>query len=118
MAGGDFKTDTVYPMNSLQIFDIQMITMGLLKSSGKDEVLSLFDANKKIYRKLVLRNGKLIGAALLGEIDRAGIINNIIRSGIDISPIKDDLLNKKINFYALPRNVREVIIKSYTEGVK
>lgn len=118
MAGGDYKTDTVYPMNSLQIFDIQMITMGLLKSSGKDEVLSLFDANKKIYRKLVLRNGKLIGAALLGEIDRAGIINNIIRSGIDISPIKDELLNKKINFYALPRNVREVIIKSYTEGVK
>ncbi|NMC58228.1 MAG: NAD(P)/FAD-dependent oxidoreductase [Candidatus Methanofastidiosa archaeon] len=118
MAGGDHKIDTVYPMNSLQIFDVQMITMGLLKPSENDEVLSLFDENKKIYRKLVIRNGILLGAALLGEIDRAGILNNIIRKNIDVSSIKDELLNNKINFYVLPRTIREFIVKSYTEGIK
>lgn len=105
-------------MNSLQIFDVQIITMGLLKPSEHDEVLSFYDENKRIYKKLVIRNGKLVGAALLGEIDRAGILNNIIRSNIDISEIKNELLNDKINFYAIPRSIREIIVKSYTEGIK
>lgn len=118
MSSGDAKIDTVYPMNSLQIFDVQMITMGLLSPTEKDEVISLFDSEKKIYRKLVIRGEKLIGAALLGEIDRAGILNNIIRCNLDISTIKEELLNCKINFYVLPRNIREVIVKSYTEGIK
>jgi len=118
MAGKDHKIDTIYPMNSLQIFDVQIITMGLLKPSEHDEVLSFYDENKRIYKKLVIRNGKLVGAALLGEIDRAGILNNIIRSNIDISEIKNELLNDKINFYAIPRSIREIIVKSYTEGIK
>lgn len=117
MAGGEYKLDTLYPMNSLKIFDVQMITMGLLKQSENDEVLSIYEKNKKVYRKLVIRNGKLIGAALLGDIDRAGILNNIIRSNIDVTSIKEELLNSKINFYSIPRNVREVIVKSYTEGL-
>ena len=118
MSGGDSKINTVYPMNSLQIFDVQMITMGLLTPTEKDEVMSSFDSEKKVYRKLVIRGGKLIGAALLGDIDRAGILNNIIRSNLDISSIKEELLNSKINFYVLPRDMREVIVKSYTEGIK
>jgi len=118
MSGGDSKINTVYPMNSLQIFDVQMITMGLLTPTDKDEVMSLFDSEKKIYRKLVIRGEKLIGAALLGDIDRAGILNNIIRCNLDVSTIKEELLNCKINFYVLPRDMREVIVKSYTEGIK
>ncbi len=118
MSGGDSKIDTFYPMNSLQIFEIQVITMGQLNPIDKDEVLSFLDSEKKVYRKLVIRGGKLIGAALLGDIDRAGILNNIIRNNLDISLIKEELLNNKINFYVLPRNMREVIVKSYTEGVK
>ena len=118
MSGGDSKIETVYPMNSLQIFDVQMITMGLLTPTEKDGVLSSFDPEKKVYRKLVIRGGKLIGAVLLGDIDRAGILNNIIRSNLDISSIKEELLNSKINFYVLPRDMREAIVKSYTEGIK
>ena len=118
MSGGDSKIDTVYPMNSLQIFDVQMITMGLLTPTEKDGVLSSFDPEKKVYRKLVIRSGKLIGAALLGDIDRAGILNNIIRNNLDISSIKEELLNSKINFYVLPRDMREAIVKSYIEGIK
>jgi len=117
MSGGYSKIDTFYPMNSLQIFDVQIITMGQLNPTDKDEVLSFLDSEKKVYRKLVIRGGKLIGAALLGDIDRAGILNNIIRNNLDVSSIKEELLNNKINFYALPRNMREVIVKSYTEGV-
>lgn len=118
MSGGDSKIETVYPMNSLKIFDIQMITMGLLTPRENDEVLTLFDSEKKIYKKLVIREGKLIGAALIGDIDRAGILNNIIRSDLDISPIKSELLNNKINFYVLPKNVREDIVKAYTGEIK
>ena len=118
MSGGDSKIETVYPMNSLKIFDVQMITMGLLSPTEKDEEMSLFDPGKKVYRKLVIRGEKLIGAALLGDIDRAGILNNIIKSNLDVSTIKEELLNNKINFYVLPLDMREVIVKSYTEGIK
>ncbi len=118
MSGGESKIDTIYPMNSLKIFDIQMITMGMLNPEKNDEVLTLLDSEKKIYKKLVIREGKLIGAALLGDVDRAGILNNIIRSNLDVESIKEDLLNNKINFYVLPRNVREDIIKSYTGEIK
>ena len=118
MSGGESKIDTVYPMNSLQIFDVQMITMGLLTPTEKDEILSSFDPERKVYRKLVVRGTKLIGAALLGDIDRAGILNNIIRTNLDFSSIKEELLNDKINFYVLPRNMRESIVKAYTEGIK
>lgn len=118
MSGSESKIDTVYPMNSLQIFNVQIITMGLLNPTEKDEVLSFLDSEKKVYRKLVIRNGKLIGAALLGDIDRAGILNNIIRNNLDISSVKEELLYNKINFYVLPKDMREAIVKSYTEVIK
>jgi NAD(P)H-nitrite reductase large subunit len=118
MSGGDSKIDTLYPMNSLQIFGIELITMGLLNPSEKDEVLFSIDPKKKSYRKLVIRGGKLVGAALLGDIDRAGILNNVIRNKLDITTIKEELLNNKISFYTLSKEMREALVKSYTEGVK
>ncbi len=97
MAGA---VETAYPgwfaMNSLQVFGLPVITMGIVTDrEGGDaegmDVLALLDNSNDVYRKLVLRGGRLVGCAAVGDTDAAGLAG-LIRAGADVSEIKEELL--------------------------
>jgi nitrite reductase (NADH) large subunit len=45
-----------------------------------------------IYRKLVMRDDRLVGAILVGDTSGAADFLDLIRSGADISSMRDELM--------------------------
>ena len=50
------------------------------------------------YRKLVFRGNRLIGLVLVGEIERAGVYQTLIREKADVSALRRELLGPRFHY--------------------
>lgn len=97
MAGGKEVYDGSLSMNSIDFFGLASISIGITKpKEGECEVISKTGENS--YRKFVLKNNRIVGMVLAGDIRPAGIIGILIRSKVDVSIIKDILLDDNFNY--------------------
>ena len=64
---------------------------GAVEPAEDDEILLLRDPAMAVYRKFVLRQGRLAGCVLVGDTSGALFYLGLIRSQQDISPIRADL---------------------------
>jgi nitrite reductase (NADH) large subunit len=94
---------TVYtgtiPSNTLDIVGIDLTSIGIVNSQdNKYEEIRKIDDKKGIYKKLVLEQGKIVGAILLG--DKKGIITikQLMSQGIDVTKYKDSILRDDFDF--------------------
>lgn len=105
MSGKDDKYPGSYMLNSISFFDIPIISYGRIHENEHDEVLSREDDEG--YRKILINDGKIVGAIFVNSIDRAGIINGLIRDGRDVSLFKDKLISGELGFSCMPKTVRD-----------
>lgn len=66
---------------TLKVMGIDLTAMGEVEPGPGDEVFSHLDPNRGVYRKLVSRDGKLVGAVLLGTPDHGGRLQRLFREG-------------------------------------
>lgn len=60
-------------MSSMHFFGLPVITAGIsANDEGDYEILKVVDEKKKIYKKIVLRDNRMIGMIFMNKIDRAG----------------------------------------------
>ncbi|PZC75666.1 hypothetical protein B5X24_HaOG205773 [Helicoverpa armigera] len=81
------------------LFGYQVILLGKYNAQGLGtdyEILLRMTPNKE-YIKLVLQNGKLQGAILIGETDLEEMCENLILDQLDLSPLADQLLDPDID---------------------
>jgi len=108
MAGVEKTFDRGFPMNSIGFFDVHMITAGIVVPNSDDiEVLVKHDNEKNTYRKIYLKNGRVIGFMFINSIDRAGMITNMIKEGFNVESIKHRLLDEDFGYLDLPKEVRQ-----------
>lgn len=101
MAGGNLACVQNLPINALHLFGIPLMTAGFCGEEGKGEALR--EENDRFYRKLVIRDGRLVGFILVGEISRAGYLLGVIkRKELVSDPV--ELLNSREFQKHLPRN--------------
>lgn len=98
-------------MNSLELFKVPTISMGITNPSEKDgfEILTYQDLENYQYRKIVLDKNRLIGAVLVGAVDRAGIFAGLIKEKVDILPFKENLLAADFGFIHLTKEIRTAL---------
>ena len=110
MAGVEYTYNGGFAMNSVSIFGLPIISMGITTPSGGDgfRVLIRADMDKKIYRKLVLRENRLVGVVFINSVDRAGIANGFIRDGTDVSDIAEKMLDDDFTLALMPENWRKL----------
>jgi len=100
MAGEKRKYDGSISMNSIDFFGLASISMGITKPEDKTfEILE--KSGKSLYKKVVIKNNVIKGAVLVGSVNNAGIINVLLRKGIDVSSIKHKLLDDDLNYAAI-----------------
>ncbi|TKJ36852.1 FAD-dependent oxidoreductase [candidate division LCP-89 bacterium B3_LCP] len=93
MAGAERIYDGSMRMNAADFFGVSFISIGIVKPKGEGyEMHSHFNRSKGRYWKLVFKGNALVGAVLIGKVDGAGVLHNLMRKRVDISDIKDDLL--------------------------
>ena len=100
-------------LNSLKFLPIPVLNAGAVEPIDDScEVLVNDKFEKKgYYRKAIVRNGKLIGFIAIGEIDRTGILTNLIRQKIDVSDVKERLVEPDFGLVDLPQWWREEKLK-------
>jgi len=120
MAGGNKKYSGGFFMNSVEILQIPSISMGLTvieDKRGKDiEVLKDFNPDKHIYKKIVIRNNRIIGVILVGNIERAGIYAGLIRNEIDISSVRENISRENFGIIHLPADYKKHLVVG--EGIE
>ncbi|KIE42729.1 MULTISPECIES: NAD(P)/FAD-dependent oxidoreductase [Geobacter] len=111
MAGGARAYEGGLAMNSIELFKVSTISMGITNPAEPKEyeILTYQDLENYQYRKIVIKDGLLAGAVLVGAVDRAGIFSGLIREKIAVAPFKDQLLAPDFGFANLPKDIRTTL---------
>lgn len=93
MAGENETYEGSLAMNSIEFFGLSVISVGITKpkSDAYKEIIKK-DAEKCIYKKVVLKDGIIVGAIFLNSIENIGVIGALIKNKADVSSVKDIIL--------------------------
>jgi NAD(P)H-nitrite reductase large subunit len=113
MAGEYREYEGGFSMNSIEVCRVPTISVGLTNPEDEPEryeVLKKYNRGSRVYKKLVLRDDRLVGAILIGDIDRAGIYTGLVRDWVDVRPFKDHLLSGNFGLISLPKAYRKHLV--------
>jgi NAD(P)H-nitrite reductase large subunit len=93
-------------LNSMQFGGVQIVSYGFIKDERDGEVLKSVDPARKIYKKVIIKNGRITGAIFVKDIDRTGIFRHLIEKRIDVTSFKEHLLASNFGVAHLPAEIR------------
>jgi nitrite reductase (NADH) large subunit len=78
---------------SLKITGVDVFSAGVLgAASEQDDEIILRDDRKGVYKKIVLRDGRLVGAVLYGDVRDGPWYLQLMQAGDDVSALRDRLV--------------------------
>ena len=80
------------PATSLKVTGVELFSAGATEANGAAEEIVYEDPEAGIYRKLVVIEGKLAGAVLLGDAGDGGWYVDLMRRAADIRAFRQDLV--------------------------
>ena len=98
-------------MNAIDICGLPTVSVGMANAEGDlYETLSSREEDEPKYKKIVIRDGRIVGAVFVGDVDRAGIITGLIKSKVDVASFKHLLLTEKFGLICLPKEYRKHVV--------
>lgn len=90
--GGDERYDAVPPVTMLKVTGVDLTSIGRFRAESDDELELVFeDVAEQRYRKLVLADGRIVGAILLGyPLEAPGVVA-AVKAGTDVLPLLEQL---------------------------
>lgn len=108
MAGRKTVYEGSFRRNSIGNFiGVPAISMGLTRGEtcstceGGGEYHEVKRRTRDTYKKLVLKNGRLVGAILVGQTQKAGLFHTLLKKRVDISNYISVLMSRSLNFIDL-----------------
>ncbi len=62
------------------------------------------------YKKIVLREGQVVGFLFAGDIERAGVIYGLMKNRVDVRAYAHKLLSDSFGFMSLPQELRHELL--------
>jgi len=101
-------------MNAFVIDGLALISCGLVGAreevEGGEQII-MKGPDKKHCKRFVLRDGRLVGFALLGDVANAGVLSSLLSSlvisCVDVTPLRDQLLAGRYDFASMMPLIRE-----------
>ncbi|MFC1929480.1 NAD(P)/FAD-dependent oxidoreductase [Chloroflexota bacterium] len=91
-------------MNSMKYFGVNIVSAGIVASLDDSyEVIS--QKNDHVYRKVVLKDGLILGLVFSGDIEKSGIIYNIMKDKINVEDFKQVLVADDFGLSSLPEEI-------------
>jgi nitrite reductase (NADH) large subunit len=83
------------PVTTLRLAEINLTSMGLVNPQGSDyEEIKMVNKRDGVYKKLVLQQGRIVGAIILGRKEDTSSIRKLMEQGTDVSQQKNALLKE------------------------
>ena len=90
------------PSTTLKVVGVDLASLGEAAASGDEyDILRVEDQAIGVYRRLTLRDGKIVGAILLGDSQDAQVLKKLIASEHDVSASSHRLLDKDFDLRSL-----------------
>jgi len=89
----EFSSDASFS-NAVRLRDLPFLSMGMINPDEDYETLVYSDKESQTYRKIVLKDNVIKGLILLGDTSSASILGGFVKSGKDISKIRDIIVEK------------------------
>ena len=109
MAGGKQLFDNALPMNSIGFWGLHMMTAGTYANDGSAEMLE--EKTDNSIKRFFIKDNKLIGFIIIGDVKSAGIYTNLIRNQVDLSDLDMDALIKNANLFPFGKNTRRKMLR-------
>lgn len=90
MSGGKETVEKSYSVNAIDFFSLSICTCGLINAQGS-EYKDIVKANGEKYKRLIIKDNKLVGYVLINCSENAGIYTSLISGGIDLSTLERDI---------------------------
>ncbi|HHT9159894.1 MAG TPA: NAD(P)/FAD-dependent oxidoreductase [Candidatus Brocadiaceae bacterium] len=93
MAGGNEMYMGTVPSTSLKVAGIHLTSMGDILTEDKTvEQVKVKNSSKNTYKKLFIKDGKLVGAIFLGDTKNAYEMGQLMEKKVDVSKYKEKIL--------------------------
>ncbi len=119
LAGDEAAAYVPQPVfTSLKITGIDVFSVGALTAADTDDdEITLHDAKRGKYKKLVMRGDRVIGAVLYGDVADGTWYVQLMRQGKDVGDIRDRLIfGRTFAEQALGRNEPEMDVAAMPDG--
>jgi len=96
-------------MSTLNYLGIPIVSIGLANPK-EDPALEIFvkhNAEKNVYKKLVLKDNVIVGMTFLNDIERAGIFFHLMKNRVNVKKFKQGLLADNFGLAFLPESLRK-----------
>ncbi len=105
-------------MNAIEVHGVPAISVGNsnLEDEPGHEFLTDLDERNHRYKRLVLKDNRLVGVTLVGHINRAGIYTGLIRHKIDVGASRSALMSEQFGLLSLPDRYRKHVVTG--EGIE
>ncbi len=92
LVGGDAEYQGSQTATKLKVTGIDLFSAGDFADGDDREEIILRDATAGVYKRLVLKDNKIIGAVLYGETADGMWFFDLLKKGTDISEMRDTLI--------------------------
>jgi NAD(P)H-nitrite reductase large subunit len=92
MAGRATRYAGGIALNSMSLFDLSLMTMGITLTDNRPDLTALVHRADGLYRKLIFRGDALVGAILIGDVASGGVLTSLVKSGRPITLPRERLL--------------------------
>ena len=91
-------------MNSMKYFGMSIVSAGMATTPDDSyEVIS--EKHDHVYRKVILKDGLITGMVFSGDIEKSGIIYNLMKNRINVEVFKQVLVADDFGLAALPEEI-------------
>lgn len=104
MAGDESAFDNAIPMNSIGFFGYHMMTAGSYDGELYEEKTA--DGIKKLF----VKDNRLVGFIILGDVNKVGIYTSLIRNKMPIDTIDFEILKKDLSLLPFSSDYRSKVL--------
>ena len=91
-------------MNSMKYFGVNIVSAGMVTPPDDSyEVVS--EKHDDIYKKVVLKEGRIVGLVFAGDIERSGIVYNLMKDRVNVNSFKEALVADDFGLASLPEQI-------------
>ena len=89
--GGERLYEGTVPVTMLKVVGVDLLSVGRFQAQDGDTVIALEDSEEHSYRKLVIAEGRIVGAILIARQQDAPHVTAAVKDGRDVSGLREAL---------------------------
>ena len=91
-------------MNAVKYFGINILSAGMVVPPD-DSYESIRERHDDVYKRVILKDGFIVGMVFAGDIEKAGIVYNLMKDKVDVSSFREALVADDFSLASLPEAI-------------